>query len=248
MVGAHCPAMLKYLFFLCSLLTPVAGSAQMIAGPAEVVDGDTVSIAGERVRLHGIDAPESQQMCERNGASWACGEEASRQLESLIAGRSVRCEGRNVDAYGRTVAICRAGSLDLGQAMVQTGMAVAFTRYSDAYAGDEQHARAGRRGLWASNFTTPSEWRAARRNDADANVRVMRGGQPAGRSAPVTVRSAPAVAATGGRCLIKGNINRRGEHIYHMPGMPYYDVTRPERMFCTEAEARAAGFRRAIVR
>ena len=51
-----------------------------------------------------------------------------------------------------------------------------------------------------------------------------------------------------GSCSIKGNRNRKGQWIYHVPGMPYYDRTRPEEVFCTEAEARAAGYRRAIVR
>jgi hypothetical protein len=48
--------------------------------------------------------------------------------------------------------------------------------------------------------------------------------------------------------MIKGNRNRKGQWIYHVPGMPYYEQTRAEEMFCTEAEARAAGYRRAKVR
>lgn len=57
-----------------------------------------------------------------------------------------------------------------------------------------------------------------------------------------------ATAARSSACNIKGNHSRRGEWIYHLPGMPYYEQTRPEAMFCTEAEAQAAGYRRAIVR
>lgn len=49
-------------------------------------------------------------------------------------------------------------------------------------------------------------------------------------------------------CRIKGNHSRRGDWIYHLPGMPYYDATRAEAYFCTEAQAQAAGYRRAIVR
>jgi hypothetical protein len=55
-------------------------------------------------------------------------------------------------------------------------------------------------------------------------------------------------ALATGTCSIKGNRNRKGRRIHHVPGMPYYDRTRPEEVFCTEAEARAAGYRRAIVR
>jgi hypothetical protein len=54
--------------------------------------------------------------------------------------------------------------------------------------------------------------------------------------------------ASSSGCVIKGNRNRKGEWIYHVPGMPYYDVTRPEEIFCTEAQGQAAGYRRAIVR
>ncbi|WP_212612125.1 thermonuclease family protein [Sphingomonas lacunae] len=246
MVGVHAPAMLKHLFAILFLISPVAASAQVIAGQAEIIDGDTLHVAGERIRLHGIDAPESQQQCQRAGANWACGEESTRQLEALVGERSVRCEARDVDRYGRTVAVCRAGSLDLGQAMVQTGMAVAFTRYSTDYVADEQGARAGTRGLWASSFVNPSQYRAENRGGGGA---VARGGNTALRTAPTTnTRPAIATRSPSGTCLIKGNINRRGEYIYHMPGMPYYDVTRAERMFCSEAEAQSAGFRRAIVR
>lgn len=48
-------------------------------------------------------------------------------------------------------------------------------------------------------------------------------------------------------CNIKGNRDRRGQWIYHVPAMPYYDQTRAEDIFCNEAEAQAAGYRRAIV-
>ena len=50
-------------------------------------------------------------------------------------------------------------------------------------------------------------------------------------------------ARASGNCSIKGNRNRKGQWIYHVPGMPYYDRTRPEEIFCTEAEAGAAGKR-----
>jgi endonuclease YncB( thermonuclease family) len=236
MVGVQGSTMVKIFFALFLALVPISAQAQSVVGPAAIIDGDTLDIGGERIRLFGIDAPESQQNCSRGTENWACGSEAGRHLATLIAGRAVRCEARDTDAYGRTVALCRAGSLDLAQAMVQTGFALAFRRYSTDYVDDEAAARGAGRGLWSSTFTVPSEWRAARREASAARVE---------RPDP---RPAPVVAVGNSRCLIKGNINRRGEHIYHMPGMPFYDVTRPERTFCSEAEARAAGFRRAIVR
>jgi hypothetical protein len=63
--------------------------------------------------------------------------------------------------------------------------------------------------------------------------------------------SSPAMGQSDG-CVIKGNVNTRGERIYHVPGQRYYDETRispshGERWFCSEQEARAAGWRRAKV-
>lgn len=249
MAGVHGPAMTMIapsftpfatIALVAAALSPVAVSAQSMVGHVYVVDGDTVEMAGQRIRLFGVDAPESTQNCERGGVAWACGAEAGERLTALIAARPLRCEGQSVDDYGRVVAICRVGSIDLGQSMVQTGWAMAYQHYSNDYVADEAGARAGRRGIWTSNFSPPSEWRAAQRPNAPA-VRVARGISPAVR------RTASAAPFSGG-CVIKGNINQRGEHIYHLPGMPYYAVTRAEAMFCSEAQAQAAGFRRAILR
>jgi hypothetical protein len=121
--------------------------------------------------------------------------------------------------------------------MVATGYAVAFRRYSQNYISAEESAKVAGRGLWSGTFEMPAEVRAQARASAVA---------PQTRERPV--RSAPKTAAGGGACRIKGNHSRRGEWIYHVPGMPYYEQTRPEAMFCTEAEARAAGYRRAIVK
>jgi hypothetical protein len=59
-------------------------------------------------------------------------------------------------------------------------------------------------------------------------------------------------AQDGTRCNIKGNVSTRGEKIYHVPGQRYYNETRisashGERWFCSEEEARAAGWRRSKV-
>ena len=115
--------------------------------------------------------------------------------------------------------------------------ATAFRRYSEQYVADGARARAGKLRLWAANFVSPEEYRAAER------------GETAPASASVRAPARRAVAApTSLGCVIKGNRNRRGQWIYHLPGMPYYDQTRPGEIFCTEAEAQAAGYRRAIGR
>lgn len=135
--------------------------AQDISGPARAADGDSLDLSGIAVRLHGIDAPELAQSCQRDRAIWLCGKEAATKLASLIAGKPVSCEQKDVDDYGRIVATCRAGGVDLGQAMVDTGLAVALPRFSDRYVGAEARAREARLGLWDSIFQMPADYRAA---------------------------------------------------------------------------------------
>lgn len=121
-----------------------------------VIDGDTLSQSGERIRLLGIDAPESDQQCERNGASWACGREARDQLVKLLqAGGDVECRGVEQDRYQRLLATCRAGGVDVNSEMVRRGMAVSY----GSYRTEEAQARAAHAGLWAGEFERPKDYR-----------------------------------------------------------------------------------------
>tara|TARA_R110002072_G_scaffold216863_3_gene374408 strand:- start:16842 stop:17534 length:693 start_codon:yes stop_codon:yes gene_type:complete len=227
-------------FAIASLLiVATPASAQDLTGQARVVDGDSLSIAEKPVRLMGIDAPELDQNCTRDGQEWACGEAAAAQLQSLVDGHSVTCRGQSTDAYGRLVAICHANGLELGAIMVEYGWAIAFRSYSSAYVGHEHRARSARQGIWRSEFVLPEHHRTAKAEIATPSVRQS---QPA---SPQRARQAPNQAHHG--CSIKGNRSRRGEWIYHMPGMQYYEVTRAEEIFCSEAEARAAGYRRSKI-
>jgi len=56
--------MRAFTIALCLLATPVLAD---VAGVASVIDGDTIEIHGQRIRLHGIDAPESRQLCRLDG-------------------------------------------------------------------------------------------------------------------------------------------------------------------------------------
>ncbi len=224
-----------------ALGVPRAAEAQTLSGMATAVDGDSLSVSGMSVRIFGIDAPEGKQMCTKDGSSWPCGEQARAHLETLIANTPVRCESEGIDGVGRTVAICRACGIDLGQAMVGDGWAVAFTKYSANYVGAEAEAKRLGRGIWSSTFQRPDEFRAEKRAGEFSDP------GPAPRAArPPAKQAQPTQRFTG--CVIKGNRNRKGQWIYHMPSMPYYTQTRAEEMFCSEAEARAAGYRRAIVK
>lgn len=198
-----------------------------VSGLASVIDGDTIGVGGERIRLHGIDAPESEQLCRAGGTSWPCGRQASHALADRLGGSLVVCEERDRDRYGRIVALCRADGHDLGAWLVSRGWALAYRRYSTDYVAVEEAAKAARRGLWRGEFVPPWDWRSGARLTSlhsDGN-------------------------RDDGNCRIKGNISRAGELIYHLPGGQYYDRTRidparGERWFCTESEARTAGWRR----
>jgi hypothetical protein len=197
-------------------------------------------MVGDReVRLFGIDAPEYDQTCERAGREWSCGSAAADRLAQLITGKNVVCASVGTDQHGRLLGRCMVGATDVNRAMVASGYAVAFRSYSSDYVSAEDSARVSKRGIWSGTFQMPSDYRHA-------------GDEPIAQR-PKTREKAVASssnwqARANGNCNIKGNRNRKGQWIYHVPGMPYYDQTRPEEIFCTEALARAAGYRRAVVR
>lgn len=124
-----------------------------------VVDGDTLVIAGERLRLAAIDAPELKQTCgDAEGRAWACGLWAKERLAALLTGPA-DCRGDRQDRYGRRVVRCSVAGQDLGAAMVREGAARAYLRYGDDYAPLEAAARAEGRGIWAGRFTDPETLR-----------------------------------------------------------------------------------------
>ena len=99
-----------------------APSGATASGPARVIDGDTLDVRGTRIRLHGIDAPESAQTCLAGGQRWRCGRSATQALVKRIAGRPVACTERDRDRYGRVVAVCRVG--DAGTRRPTSGRSV----------------------------------------------------------------------------------------------------------------------------
>jgi endonuclease YncB( thermonuclease family) len=130
-----------------------------IVGKARVIDGDTIDITGTRIRLQGIDAPETEQTCTDAGnRTWRCGQAATRVLIDHLAGRPLKCESLGLDRYRRVLAVCALpdGS-DVNAWMVQQGWALAY--YSAVYQPQEAQAHAARRGVWAGSFMPPWEWR-----------------------------------------------------------------------------------------
>jgi len=162
--------------------------AETITGPvAHISDGDTLyiaTIAGacavsrrasgcRAIRLQGLDAPESDQPCTLpDGQTTWCGATARAALVELIGGRDLVCEtpaDDPTDRYGRALAFCRAGEVDINLEMVRQGHAVAYRQFlksrphAAAYIAAEAEAYQARRGIWGTRFVSPGDWRKSSR-------------------------------------------------------------------------------------
>jgi endonuclease YncB( thermonuclease family) len=232
----------------CAILLCLAGGplhAAEIGGVPQIVDADTVYVGGNKIRLSGVDAPETDQIClDPRGQNINCGVEAKNRLQEHSAGRTWKCQLSGSDRYGRNLGTCSVDGEDVSRWLVRSGWALAFRRYSTAYVADEDWAREHRSGFWSGAFVAPWDWRhrgpktvilGALDVPVDAQRKLM---------SPVVAGEPPASG-----CVIKGNLSRTDQCIYHVPSGRFYDRLRMEpassrRWFCSEAEAEAAGCRR----
>ncbi|TSC53434.1 MAG: micrococcal nuclease [Parcubacteria group bacterium LiPW_39] len=199
-----------------------------------VIDGDTIEIeGGERVRYIGIDTPET---VDPRQPVQCFGIEASKKNKDLVEGKMVRLEKdiTDRDKYNRLLRYVWVGDLFVNLELVKQGFAYSYSyppdiKYQDQLVKVQQEAREAKRGLW------------------DACPDDPRVSLP---SATPSQTVSPSQNSSN-LCLIKGNINSLGEKIYHLPGCGSYsktkiDESRGERWFCSEPEAQAAGWRRAL--
>lgn len=153
------------------LLLPVYGQANDTAASLQATitsiwDGDSLRAGKIRLRLHGLDAPEKDQICQdHRGHDYPCGQEALAYLQQLVPiGAAVRCAIKDVDRYGRLIAACRLASApektSINAKMVDAGWALAYRRYSQDYIEEERAAKSAKRGLWAGQFMPPETYRA----------------------------------------------------------------------------------------
>jgi endonuclease YncB( thermonuclease family) len=229
-------------WFICSV-----AEASDISGVPRVVDGDTLVIGATKIRLEGIDAPETDQVClSAKGDHWTCGIEARDRLQAHIAGRVIVCQSNSIDVYQRSLATCSLSGGNLNAWMVQEGWALAYVKYSTAYQKAEEDARNGQRGLWRGAFIAPWDWRHKNNKTEILGALVVPINAQALLLGPSATEGAPSPD-----CTIKGNINRNGERIYHIQSQQFYarikmDKGGGRRWFCTSEEAEAAGWRRAL--
>lgn len=165
------------LLALAGAFSP-AGAAEL-SGRPEVISGDTLVLAGTRLRLYGVDAPEAGQSCWlASGRAYDCGRISTTALMDLTAGVSITCRPRaaqaaRTDKTGKTdetdntedtaYATCFAGGYDLSHGMTHTGWALAWPAAGTPYVRVQEAARKARRGLWRGAFVAPWEWRGGKR-------------------------------------------------------------------------------------
>lgn len=197
-----------------------------------VVDGDTfeANINGkeETVRLILVDTPETVHPSK---PVQPFGPEASEFAKETLEGQEVKLEldVSERDQYGRVLAYVWIGNKIFNEMLLKKGLArVAVyppdVKYVDRFREVQREAQEKRIGIWSiEDYVTEDGYNERPENQGNTS------------------------ANTSSNCVdpqIKGNINSKGEKIYHVPGGQFYDVTKPEEMFCTEEEAQAAGYRK----
>ena len=208
----------------------------------KVMDGDTIHISyngkDEKVRFIGLDTPETK---DPRKPIQCFGREATAKMTEFAENKTVRLEFDKTqgerDKYGRLLAfVYSEDNKNLAYEMIRQGYGNEYTynsnpyKYQSEFKDAARKAREENKGLWAENTCA-----------GDAT-------KPAGTQTPKSqpTPTTPAPQQSQEACVIKGNVGRNGK-IYHMPGQKYYNKTNPEAIFCSEAEAQSAGFRRSKV-
>ncbi len=243
---------MRILPLLLLLLTSPA-----LAAEAVVKDGDTIQIGNVAYKLVGVDAPEMDQPCvDEHADNWACGAEARDWLTKLINKREVRCEdlGEDKIAKNRRAGICTVAgeAQSLNQAVVQSGYGIGIE--APAKAGAKANvqaiaavARDRRQGLWRGCFVAPADFRAKA-----TDAKLQGASCPPANEKALRAALFPADLAMPSGCNIRAKQVRRAKltgnvGVYLIPQCQNYATQpKPDRWFCSEDDARAAGYRKAL--
>ena len=125
----------------------------------KITDGDTIKINGEKIRFSGIDTPELNQTCVKEGVKNSCGLTAKQILIDKIVDNKVKCIKEGKDRYKRILAECFVNNESLSRYLVRSGYAFAYRKYSKKFIIDEDYARANKLGMWSMEFEYPWDFR-----------------------------------------------------------------------------------------
>jgi len=234
----------KFLSAILILALPSLAQAADITGIAKVRDGDQIQIGNTRIRLSGIDAPSTDQLClNTHGELWTCGVAARDALIKHTEGKNWVCHIRSIDRHGRSVARCEVDGEDIQKWLVRSGWALSYTRVSHDYDADQAAARDAKAGMWQGAFIAPWDWRVRNKKTT-----ILGAIKPPPNSHAILLASASGPVAPSPDCTIKGNVNSAGECIYHKPTSRWYaqikmKISKGTRWFCSVEDAEAAGCR-----
>ena len=194
-----------------------------------VIDGDTIELRNLKIRLQGVDAPELNQRCQTSdGFLYDCGQKSAEKLKNLLErtnDKVLKCKFLGEDIYGRIIADCFLGEIEINSWLVRNGLALAYRKYSRRYVSDERFAERNSLGIWNGHHIKPWNWRRGDRLDVELEqVKTV--------------------------CKIKGNISSTGKKIYHLENSQHYSntkisINKGEKWFCSEQAAIEAGWRKA---
>jgi endonuclease YncB( thermonuclease family) len=240
------------VFLVAALLSTVLTASQGWAATATVRDGGTLQLGNVIYRLDGIDTPSFDQLCiDEHADSWTCGIEARDQLTKLIGGKQVRCDDLGADPTykKRRIGVCKVegATTSLSQLLVRQGFALNVkASASGRFKVDEARAKDDRQGLWKGCFVAPQEFRRGKKDAA-----LLGASCRADRDREIREAVFPEDLVMPASCNIKGKYAVRARvtgnlGIYHLQACRSYPgLTKPDRWFCSEEDAQAAGFRRA---
>jgi endonuclease YncB( thermonuclease family) len=239
-------ALIAAFLFLSAMAGP--GLAAEIA----VTSADTFQLDHTNYRLDGVDAPEIDQTClDQNGNISPCGVTARDRLNAYIGNRAVRCEDKGPDPIDkhRRSGICsiEGETTTLNEWLVREGWAIRSEPSAKGrFAAEQADARANRRGLWQGCFAEPRDLRGWNLNGAQ----LLGGGCQPGHQNRTREKLFRVDTAMPPGCPIKAKLALRAigyEGIYHLPGCASYrGLKRVNRWFCSEEDASAEGFRKAL--
>ena len=241
-----------------------------------VVDGDTIDVdmdgKTQRIRLIGVNTPETVHP-EKTVEYF--GKEASEYTKKNLTGKTVEIETDDsqdkYDKYGRMLAYVIVDGKNFNKSLIEDGYAYEYTynvpyKYQSEFKNAQKNAEKNNKGLWAPKEEKKTEEKKTETKKTETkkqnttqkktnttqkktNTTTKKTNNTKKTTNNTQKKSTNTSTNNKSNCKIKGNINSKGEKIYHVPGGAYYNKTgvnqsKGERWFCSEAEAQRAGWRR----